>query len=68
MKKKDFKEKLQLRKKIISNLHSKSVQGGTEMTVQNPTTIKETIKTKQDACTIIATCYCSLTCPEECGG
>ncbi|WP_430412502.1 hypothetical protein [Kordia sp.] len=68
MKKKDFNGKLLLGKKVISNLHSKSVQGGTEITMHSPTTIERTIKTRQDACTIIPTCYCSLTCPEKCGG
>jgi hypothetical protein len=32
MKKKDFKQKLQLRKRIISNLDSNKVQGGTNKT------------------------------------
>ena len=67
MKKKNFNRKLLLGKKVISNLRRKSIYGGTDMTIHNPTTIEETIKTKKDACTIIPTCYCSLTCPEECG-
>lgn len=61
MKKKEFNGKLLLGKRVISNLRSKSVQGGNN----NPTTIED-IKTKQDACTIIPTCYCSLTCPDLC--
>ena len=67
MKKQDFKGKLLLGKKVISKLDRKIVTGGTEIPIHNPTTIKDTIKTKQDACTIIATCYCSMTCPELCG-
>ncbi|EDP94525.1 hypothetical protein KAOT1_10196 [Kordia algicida OT-1] len=31
-----------------------------------PVKTKKTQRTAHDACTIIATCYCSLTCPEKC--
>ncbi|MEM6719945.1 MAG: class I lanthipeptide [Bacteroidota bacterium] len=81
MKKKDLKQKLQLHKKTISNLDTSMLKGGTDPTtvIISVETIEltidltiETIKTRKtnrtahDACTIIATCYCSLTCPEKC--
>ncbi|WP_157560088.1 hypothetical protein U8527_16520 [Kordia algicida OT-1] len=45
------------------------LQGGTEVPSEVPTEpvkTKKTQRTAHDACTIIATCYCSLTCPEKC--
>ncbi|MEM6685116.1 MAG: class I lanthipeptide [Bacteroidota bacterium] len=72
MKKKEFKTKLQLHKKTISNLAISQVQGGTNPTIAVATieTIEITIditiatlKTQHRACTIIATCNCSLHCP-----
>ena len=64
MKKKDFKQKLQLRKKVISNLDAVSLYGGTDIPITIPITIAiKTIQTKHDACTIIATCRCSMQCP-----
>ncbi|MFK7748531.1 MAG: hypothetical protein AB8B65_09080 [Kordia sp.] len=69
MKKKEFDPKLKLGKKVISSLETYNVQGGTEVPSEVPTEPIKTKKTKRtahDACTIIATCYCSLTCPEKC--
>lgn len=74
MKKKKLNTKLALGKRVISNLETETVQGGTDLTIIIET-IKTTIqlvtrpnKTEHDACTIIATCYCSMTCPKECCG
>ncbi|WP_298520305.1 class I lanthipeptide [uncultured Kordia sp.] len=65
MKKKDFKQKLQLHKKVISNLDASLLQGGTDIPIPVTTIIKtiKTIKTNYRACTIIATCHCSMHCP-----
>ncbi|MBC8753735.1 hypothetical protein H2O64_03580 [Kordia sp. YSTF-M3] len=63
MKKKDFKQKLQLKKRVISNLDCKKVKGGTDpiaMTVAvtiRPTTFvtkPEVCETHGDVCTL----YC----------
>jgi len=72
MKKKEFKTKLQLQKKTISNLNIAQLKGGTDPTfvVFTVETIEvtieitiETIKTDYRGCTIIATCNCSMHCP-----
>ncbi|MGH1385502.1 class I lanthipeptide [Kordia sp.] len=64
MKKKDFTQKLQLHKKVISNLDAVSLHGGTDIPITIAIkTIIETIQTRHDACTIIATCHCSMQCP-----
>lgn len=66
MKKKDFTQKLQLHKKVISNLDAVSLHGGTDIPIPIGTIVKtiiKTIRTKGDACTIIATCNCSMHCP-----
>ena len=69
MKKKEFSPKLKLGKKVISSLESFTLQGGTEVPSEVPTEPIRTVKTKRtahDACTIIAPCYCSMTCPAKC--
>lgn len=69
MKKKEFIPKLRLGKKVISSLEAFDLQGGTSDPVEvpsEPVKTKKTKRTEHDACTIIATCYCSLTCPEKC--
>jgi hypothetical protein len=69
MKKKEFTQKLKLGKKVISNLETLLIQGGTDVPNEVPTEPIKTKKTKRtahQACTIIATCNCSLTCPEKC--
>ena len=67
--KKQFIPKLKLGKKVISSLDASSLQGGTEVPNEVPTEPIRTVKTKRtehDACTIIPTCNCSMTCPEIC--
>lgn len=69
MKKKEFNPRLKLGKKVISSLESFNLQGGTEVPSEVPTKpikTRKTVRTAHDACTIIATCNCSLTCPEKC--
>lgn len=68
MKKKEFNPKLKLGKKVISSLDAFSLQGGTEEPTEVPTRpVKtKTVRTAHDACTLIATCNCSLTCPQKC--
>jgi hypothetical protein len=69
MKKKEFNPKLKLGKKVISSLETFNLQGGTDVPSEVPTEPIRTVKTKRtkhDACTIIATCHCSMTCPEIC--
>jgi len=65
MKKKEFNPKLKLGKKVISSLDAFSLQGGTQEPSE-PVKTEKTKRTRHDACTIIATCHCSLTCPEKC--
>ncbi len=69
MKKKEFNPKLALGKKVISSLETFNLQGGTDVSSEvpsEPIRTAKTVRTAHDACTIIATCYCSLTCPEKC--
>lgn len=63
MKKKDFNQKLQLHKSVISNLDASMLHGGTDIIIVPIKTIIETLQTRHDACTIIATCNCSMQCP-----
>lgn len=75
MKKKEFKGILQLRKKVISSLQTTAVQGGNDSLpittitdlLTKPKICPEETRTcppESKYCTIIPTCYCSLTCPE----
>ena len=67
MKKKDFKQKLQLRKRVISNLDSNKIQGGTDPIVY-PITVTidiairlTTFVTKPEVCETlgdVCTAYC----------
>lgn len=63
MKKKEFNNKLNLGKKIISNLDTSKLHGG--MNIPLPTTIIITINTKYRTCTHLGTCYCSMYCATE---
>ncbi len=61
MKKKEFKTKLRLGKKVISHLDISKIQGGTDPVPVGSD--PQPLNTKGDACTLIATCKCSMQCP-----